>query len=176
MDTLDKISIMAIIVLAVSSLVLIIQHKSEARSDRNSQMRSTAAELSPSNDEIDSKAKLARNLLNSDSPGKAEGLLRELIQTYPYEGEPHMLMGDMLMRKQEPINAMHEYKEAIDLNIDYLDKKTPLFQGKKLKIAVGEALAEIDRRIKQNPEDESMKNEKRTIYYLYRKIAGGCGG
>jgi len=175
MDRLDKISFLAIIVLTVSSLVLIIRHNGEARPDRNRQMRSTAALPSPVSGGIDAKVRLARNLLGSDNPGKAEGLLSELIQTYPYEGEPHMLMGDMFMRRQEPIRAMHEYKEAIDLNIDYLDRKTPQFQGKKLKTAVGEALAEIEKRIKINPEDESMKREKSTIYYLYRKIAGGCG-
>ena len=87
-----------------------------------------------------------------------------------------MMMGNILMRKQEPIKAMREYKEAIDLNPDYLDKKTPLFQGKKLKIAAGEALAEIEKRIKADPKDEAAKNEKKTIYYLYRKIAGGCSG
>jgi len=175
MDTLDKISGVVIIVLTISSLVLSISHKGEAMPDRNIQQRGIAAQSSPANGEIDSKVKLARNLLASDNPGKAEVLIQELIQKYPYEGEPHMLMGDMLMRKQEPIKAMHEYKEAIDLNIDYLDKKTALFQGKKLKRAVGEAMVEIDRRIKLNPEDEFMKSEKKTIYYLYRKIAGGCG-
>jgi hypothetical protein len=44
-----------------------------------------------------------------------------------------------------------------------------------LKIAVGEALAEIEKRKKLNPRDESMQSERKTIYYLYRRIAGSCG-
>ena len=86
-----------------------------------------------------------------------------------------MLMGDLFMRKQDPVKAMHEYRQAIDLNPDYLDKKTPLFQGKKLKVAVGEALAEIEHRLRQNPGDEALRSEKKIIYYLYRRIAGSCG-
>ena len=176
MDALDKISVVAIIALTISSLLLIISHKGEAMPARKIQQRGADALPFPATGEIDAKVRMARNLLNSDSSGKAEALIQELIQKYPFDGEPHMLVGDLLMRQQEPIKAMHAYKDAIDLNIDYLDKKTPLFQGKKLKIAVEEALTVIEKRIELNPEDESIKSEKKTIYYLYRKIGGGCGG
>ena len=176
MDALDKTSVVAIIVLCVSSIVLISGHKGEARLDRNTIQRGSETVFTANNEELKAKVKQATNLQDSDNPAKAEGLLQELILSYPYEGEPHMMMGNILMRKQEPIKAMREYKEAIDLNPDYLDKKTPLFQGKKLKIAAGEALAEIEKRIKADPKDEAAKNEKKTIYYLYRKIAGGCSG
>jgi hypothetical protein len=86
-----------------------------------------------------------------------------------------MLGGDLLMRKQDPVRAMYEYKQAVDLNPDYLDKKTPLFQGKKLKVSVSEALTEIEGRIRKSPGDESLKREKKEIYYFYRRIAGSCG-
>ena len=176
MDALDKTSVVAIIVLCVSSIVLISSHKGEARLDSNTIQRGFETVSSAHNGEFEAKVKQARNLQDSDNPAKAEGLLQELILNYPYEGEPHMMMGNILMKKQEPVKAMREYKEAIDLNPDYLDKKTPLFQGKKLKIAAGEAFVEIEKRIKADPKDEAAKNEKKTIYYLYRKIAGGCSG
>jgi len=70
---------------------------------------------------------------------------------------------------------MPEYKEAVDLNPDYLDKKTDLFQGKKLKVAVDEALDEIEMELKANPGDKSMKDSRKLIYYLKRRIAGSCG-
>jgi tetratricopeptide (TPR) repeat protein len=175
MDRLDRISIWVIVLLIISSFALISRHMGEARPDRKVQQRIAAADSPVANDEVVNKVKLIKNLMEADNLNKAELLIKELIQKYPYEGEPRMLMGDIFMRRQEPVKAMHEYKEAIDLNPDYLDKKTPLFQGKKLKIAVGEALAEIEKRIRLNPGDESMKSDRKVIYYFYRRIAGSCG-
>lgn len=175
MDRLDRISIWAIVILIIGSFALIGGHMGEAKPDRNMQQRAAAPEYPAVNGEISSKAKLIRNLIETDNLNKAEAIIGELIQKYPYEGEPHMLMGDVLMRRQEPVRAMHEYREAIDSNPDYLDRKTPLFQGKKLKVAVGEALAEIERRQRLNPGDASVRSERKVIYYLYRKIAGSCG-
>lgn len=175
MDWLDRVSIWAIVILIISSFALMSLHMGEAVPDPALKQRVAAAEFFPVNSEVNAKAKLIKNLIESDNLDKAEVLIMELIQKYPYEGEPHMLMGDIFMRRQDPIKAMPEYKKAIDLNPDYLDKKTPLFQGKKLKTAAGEALEEADRKIKADPGDESMKSNRKLIYYLKRKIAGSCG-
>ncbi len=174
MDRLDRISVWAIAVLMIGSFALITGHMGEAKPDRNTLQRTAAVNPSVVNVEIENNSKAIKNLMEAGNPGKAEAMIKELVQKYPYEGEPHMLMGDILMRRQDPVRAMMEYKEAIDLNPDYLDKKTSLFQGKKLKAAVNEALSEIERRIRSNPGDESMKRDRKIIYYLQRRIAGSC--
>ncbi len=174
MDWFDRIAIGAVAVLAAGSVVLMQGHRAERPADRPQQRTQPAAADAPS-EELAPRLNLIRNLIESGSLAEAEGLIRELLGKFPYESELSMLLGDVLMRKQQPIEAMHAYKTAIELNPDYLDKKTPLFQGKKLKVAVGEAQAEIDEQIRQHPGDEALKREKKTIYYLYRKIAGSCG-
>jgi hypothetical protein len=174
MDRFDRIAIAAIIVLASVSFTLILGHKGKGSPDRKQRQGAAPAVTAPSA-ELDAGVRLARNLIEAGSLSQAEALLRELKGKFPYQGEPAMLLGDVFLRRQEPVRAMHEYKEAIDLNPDYLDKKTPLFQGKKLKSAVGEALAEIDGRLKASPGDAALRQEKKTIYYLYRRIAGSCG-
>ncbi len=176
MDRLDKISVLAIASLLIGSFVVIHSHADEAKPVRDLQQRVVAAENSASIEDLNDKAKVIRNLMEGGNLTQAEVLTRELLQKYPFaQGEPHMLMGDLLMRRQEPIKAVHEFKDAIECNPDYLDKKTPLFQGRKLKVAVEEAQTEISRRLKMTPGDESLKNEQKVIYYLYRKIAGSCG-
>lgn len=174
MDTIDRVSIWAIVILIISSFALITGHMGEARLERKVQQRMGITDVPVVRGELDSRVNLIKNLMEADNFSKAETLLKELIQQYPYAGEPHMLMGDLFMRRQEPVKAVFEYKEATDLNPDYLDKKTPLFQGKKLKTAVKEALAEIDRRIGLNPADASMRSDRKIIYYLQRRIAGSC--
>ena len=173
MDRLDKFSVCAMIILLISSLALISNHRGEAKSDQNNREK-----VSPNNPIVNSvlghKVKEIKDLIEAGNLNKAEMFTNLLIKKYPYEGDPRILMGDIFMRKQEPIMAALEYKEAVDLNPDYLDKKTPIFQGKKIEVAVKDAIAEIERKIDKNPEDESMKRYRKNVYYLQRRIAGGC--
>jgi Flp pilus assembly protein TadD len=174
MDWLDRISLWAIVILVISSFALISGHMGEAGSDRAVQQRMVVPDDGAGRGEITDRLKVIRSLVEADNYSKAEVLIREMGQKYPYEGELHMLMGDLLMRKQDPVGATLEYKDAVDLNADYLDKKTPSFQGKKLKRAVAEAVSEIDRKIKASPGDESAIKNRKAIYYLQRRIAGSC--
>ena len=173
MDRLDRISIWAIVVLIIGSSALISHNMGEAKSDRSSQKMQLPPAVPAVNMEIDNRVKAIKALIEGNL-NKAEMLDQELIRQYPYEGEPRMLMGDIYMRKQEPVRAVLEYREAVDLNPDYLDKKTPLFQGKKLKIVVREALEDIEKKLKVSPDDESLKKERKIIYILQRRIAGSC--
>jgi lipopolysaccharide biosynthesis regulator YciM len=175
MDRLDKISIIAIILLVISSVVLASVYQSEAGPEKNVQKRIATAGYAPVNDEVVTKVKVIKNLMESNNLGKAETMVKKLIKKYPYEGDPHIVMGDIFMRKQQLLMAMPEYKEAVDMNPDYLDKSTPLFQGKKIRVAVAEALAEVETRLDEKPGDKLMKKSRKTIYYLKRKIAGSCG-
>jgi hypothetical protein len=173
MDRFDRISIGAVMALSVGALVLVQGHGGEVKLDRDLQQKAPVADAA-ANGALAANVRMIKNLIESGNLSLAESMIREQKQKFRYQGELSMLMGDVLMRKQQPVMAMHEYKEAIDLNPDYLDKKTPLFQGKKMKIAVGEALAEIENRNRQSPDDPSLKHEKKVIYYLYRRIAGSC--
>jgi hypothetical protein len=175
MDRFDKAAVAALIVLGIASSAVIMGHRVEPKPVQNKLQQMAAQEDPAARVELEGAGKLIRNLLEAGNLAQAETLISELIRKHPYQGEPRMFMGDLLMRRQEPVRAMYEYKQAIDLNPDYLDRKTPLFQGKKLKVAVGEALIEIEGRIKRSPADESLKREKKVIYYFYRRIAGSCG-
>ena len=174
MDRLDRISIWAIVILIISSSALISHHMGEARTERKDNQRMPVFSYQVVNPEVANSSKVIKNLMESSNLVQAEGLAKEMIAKYPYEGEARMLMGDILVRKQEIMKAVEEYKAAIDLNPDYLDKKTALFQGKKLKRAVSEALSEIEGRLRTNPNDESLKKFRKDIYYLQRRIAGSC--
>jgi len=174
MDWLDRISLWAIVILIISSFALISGHMGEARPERHVQQRVITADHPAVQGEMENHLKLIKNLMEADNLDQSETLIKELIEKHPYEADLHMLMGDVHMRKQDPVRAVLEYKEAVGLNPDYLDKKTPLFQGKKLKVAVGEALAEVDKGLRRNPSDESMKNKRKVVYFLQRKIAGSC--
>ncbi|OGW37069.1 MAG: hypothetical protein A2Y97_01655 [Nitrospirae bacterium RBG_13_39_12] len=174
MDRLDRFSIWAIVILIIGSSALISHHVGETKPGQNIQQKMTTSVNTAAISDIESNSNDIKRLIEGNNLSRAEILVKELVQKYPFEGEPRMLMGDIFMRRQDPVNAILEYKEAVDLNPDYLDKKTSLFQGKKLNIAVKEAIIEIEKRIKADPDDKLMKKYRKDIYYLQRKIAGGC--
>lgn len=174
MDWLDRISIWAIVILVIASSALISHHMGEARQKQALQQPAEAVSA-VSDEEFKAKAGIVRTLLESGSIEKAEALAAELVAQRPYNAEAHFLRGDILFRKHDPVAAAFAFRDAVDLNPDYLDKKTPLFQGKKLKNVVAEALAEIDRHLEQNPGDTTARENRKLMHYLQRRIAGSCG-
>ena len=86
--------------------------------------------------ELDRKVKIAKDLLENNNLLKAEELATALISEFPYDGAPYMVIGDIQLRRQDPVAAMASYRNGIELNPDYLDKKTGVFQGKKIKATV----------------------------------------
>lgn len=175
MDRLDRFSIWAIVGLIISSSALISHHTGEARHERDVRLKSAVQNSAGVNAEVEGIVRTAKNLLEVGSLDKAETLVRELALKYPYDSGIHMIMGDVFMRRQDPVKAIFEYKEAVDLNPDYLDRKTSLFQGKKIKMAVNEAMSEVEKKLKSDPGNELLKKTRKDIYYLQRKIAGSCG-
>jgi tetratricopeptide (TPR) repeat protein len=175
MDRLDRISIFFIVVL-VASLIVIVEREYKSVSE-NSIIYSSVRNRNPTNvSEIPpEKIKMLKDLIATNNIKKAEALLGDLLREFPYEGEVHMLMGDIMMRKQDPVMAIYSYKEAIDLNPDYVDRKTSLFQGYKIKNAVDEAMDIINNALMKNPGNKDMKKAKKTVYYLLRRLAGSCG-
>ena len=98
-----------------------------------------------------------------------------LASEYPYNWAPYMVIGDVRLRKQDPVAAMDAFRMGIDLNPDYLDRKTKVFQGKKIKATVLEARGLIEQGLKANPGNSELREKRKTVYYMLRRIAGSCG-
>lgn len=171
MDRLDKFSAVAIIGLALWGLLLIITQSGEQGKQRETER--VAVQIKDPT--LDNKIALAKTLLASNNIDQAEKLLTELINAYPFEAIPYFLNGDVHLYRQDPVGAMREYRKAVDLNPDFLDKKSDLFQGKKVKKTVEEARAVIESGLAANNRDEALLAARKEYYYMLRKIAGSCG-
>lgn len=175
LDRLDRLALGVLLVLLVAALGLILFQPGE---DGQPVRRTVAVGLNvaAANPEFATKMATAANLLNGGDPTRAGQLLDALIVEFPYEGGPHMLKGDLLLRDQQAIGAMLEYRQGVDLNPDYLDKKIPeVFQGKKVKNTLEEARLAIDAGLLRNPGDASLRQQREVLYYMLRKVAGSCG-
>jgi len=173
MDNLDKYSAISIVLLIIVSTFLIYHQADSGEADG----RQIIAERQyvPPSPELQKKVQIASTLMENNNFDKAGVLIEELLAQFPYNGSPHMMLGDLRMREQAPIEAMLAYREAVDLNPDYLDKKTPDFQGRKIKNTVKEAQNLIEAGLKNNPADPDLRTYRKTVYYMLRKIAGSCG-
>ena len=172
MDKLDKLSLLAIVILVVSASFLVAVYADVAEDRDQFVVRQQVRVFNP---ELDNKVKIAKDLLENNNLLKSEELAELLISEYPYDGAPYMVIGDIELRKQDPIAAMESFRSAIDLNPDFLDKKTEVFQGKKIKATVLEAKAIIEKELGASPGNNELIGKRKTVYYMLRRIAGSCG-
>lgn len=172
MDKLDKLSVFAVVILAVSAIFLVVVYASDTQKQDQSVVRQQVRVFNP---ELEKKVRIAKDLLENNNLLKAEELAESLIGEYPYDGAPHMVKGDIELRRQDPVAAMEYYRNAIDLNPDFLDKKTDVFQGKKIKATVLESKNIIEKDLTANPGNNGLKQKRKTVYYMLRRIAGSCG-
>ncbi len=72
------------------------------------------------------------------------------------------------------IPALHSYRQAVDLEPDYVDKNTPLFIGNSIMALINEAKTILGRERRLKPDDTRIKLAIEEARYLQRRIAGGC--
>jgi len=174
MDILDKISALIIILLALSLGALGMDYQREAG---NAAEHTTGKYSSSINtNRIPSEMiRQINDLMAVNNIEKADAIITALLERYSYEGEAHMLKGDIMMRRQDPAASIDSYRNAVELDPDYVDKKAPSFQGRKIRIAVNEAKAIADTTLSNDPDNKDMKRARKNIYYLLRSLAGSCG-
>ena len=175
LDRLDKVTILvvAILMVAILSVILIRKEHPGLADNLRESSRQAVIIISP---EFDNKIKVTKNLLAGGNIPKARELIESMIEDYPYDGRPYMLLGDLYVYKLQPIQAMLEYQKGIDLNPDFLDKKAKdVFRGKQVKGVLNEAREVIVQGLRKNPKDPVLKEQLEVLYYMLRRVAGSCG-
>ncbi|NTV13371.1 MAG: hypothetical protein HGA96_05500 [Desulfobulbaceae bacterium] len=175
LDRLDRLALALLLLLLVASLFLVVRQSGGPDPLARPGVASlqSGAVASP---DFANKMATAVALLNGGDLARTGQMLDALIVEFPYEGGPHMLKGDLFLRDQQAIAAMLEYRQGVDLNPDYLDKKMPeLFQGKKVKRVLEEARVAITAGLARTPGDPALRQQREVLYYMLRKVAGSCG-
>jgi len=158
MDRLDRLTGVAMILFALWLVLLIGNLDAKpVKGHRTGSVGATTAPLSP---EYGGRLKTAAHLLESGNMAKLKPLLDGLIERYPYQAEPFMLLGDYYIRLQNPIAAMHAFRQGLDLNLDFLEKNSSSYQGKKIKNIVAEAEREIKNALAENSGDSAMRKNR----------------
>jgi hypothetical protein len=70
--------------------------------------------------------------------------------------------------------SLGSYRQAIDQEPGYIDRTSPLFEGKSIKQKVESSQEKLQREMQLKPGDMSVKKALDDLLYLKRRLAGGC--
>ncbi len=177
MGLIHKISIVVLVVLSLITAGMLIQHQLEAKHLQET-IGHNVVDLQKSYEEL-----LAKNaeiygeldaLLEQKQFSTVEEKLQEIKTAHPEN--PHSFIYDAQLQygQGQLAQAIHSYRMAVDLDPDYVDKKTPLFISPEIMALITEARGKLSREKKLKPNDKSIKLALEDLYYLQRRIAGGC--
>jgi len=176
MDRLDKITVGAIVVLVAVSIWMI--GNAEIATRRQAQLAQNTEEAQdPFVAQMELDKKIYHEVQVSIEQGSFEqGMekLQEIIKQHPERPMSFVYMARLSLKQGRLKEAIHNYREAIDKNPDYLDNHTPLFIGKEINAAVVEGREKFGREQKLKPNDSQVGEALKEVYYLQRRLLGGC--
>ncbi len=177
MDFIHKLSVAALISLVIITAGMLVQHQLELQ-------QNAGTTNSP---EVDLKKlytkKIADNkilyaevikLLAQRQTTAATAKLAEIKTAHPDNPETFIFQAKLEEKDGRMAAAIHSYRMAVDIEPDYVDKKTPLFIGDGIMEMITSARTKLQREKKLKPGDKSINIALEDIYYLQRRIAGGC--
>jgi len=108
--------------------------------------------------------------LYAEAIAKLEGI----VESYPDKSLSYVYLAEVLDKQGKLGDAIHTYRRAVEMDPDYVDERTPVFIGDDIKAAVEEGREKFGREKGLKPDDEDVKRALGDVYYLQRRLAGGC--
>lgn len=100
-------------------------------------------------------------------------LAKKIIAVNPKESFGYMYLGHGYNLKENYPGSLANYRKAVEMNPDFVDKTSPNKIGKKYLMPLVRKVVILAR----NSEFKKANNYKTTLknlYYLQRRMAGGC--
>lgn len=177
MALIHKLSVVALVVLSLIITGMLVQHQLQAKhlagkgGYEDIDLKKFYEEKLAKNAEI--YGEVAELIKNKQYPMAMEKL--EAIKTaHPENPQSFVYEAQAQYGQGQIASAIHSYRLAVDNDPDYVDKKTPLFISHEIMTLITEARSKLNREIKLKPNDNSIKMALEDVYYLQRRIAGGC--
>jgi tetratricopeptide (TPR) repeat protein len=177
MDRLDKISIAAIAVLVMATIGMLSNREISKRQHGHNPGSESEGGKNSYALQIEMDRKIYQEVASYQKQGlhaKAMAKLEDVMKKYPQRPRSHVYMAQLHLKQGELASAIHEYRQAVEMEPDYVDERTPLFIGNEIKELVVEAREKFGREKKLRPQDKIVKIALNDVYYLQSRLAGGC--
>jgi tetratricopeptide (TPR) repeat protein len=176
MDRFDKFNITLIVLISLITIGMLVNQ--EIIQSRQGNDEAAAAEKARYYaEQMALNAKIYQEVtslmdqgLNDDAMTK----LQEVMKTYPGRGQSYVYIAQLSFKSGKLADTIHNYRLAVEKDPDFLDKKTPLFIGHEINGLVTESLEKFGREVKLKPNDKEVRNTLEDLYYLQRRLKGGC--
>ncbi len=110
----------------------------------------------------------------ADTNRDPEPVLQELKESFPGRHEVWALTARYSESEGRDGDALAAYARAVRLQPEYLDKKSGLFLGKRIKVLTERVMGELDAAKSSQELDSAGKKLLKTAYFIKRRLAGGC--
>lgn len=100
--------------------------------------------------------------------------LDELSLRYPGEAHGAILKGEILLEMGALDAALNSYVAAVQRNGEYVDKRHPLSRHGEITRLVERGLRELAPRLQAQPDNPALGEQRKQLYYLQSRLAGGC--
>jgi tetratricopeptide (TPR) repeat protein len=176
MDWLDRLSMAAIGVLILVTVGMLAHQEMLKRRRHNPGSGAKEAKQSYALQmEADKKLYSGVDALKKQGRyGEAVAKLENIMRIYPDKSLSYVYLAQVLVKQGKLGDAIHNYRRAVEMEPDYVDERTPVFIGKDLKAVVEEGREKFGREKTLKPNDDDVKQALEDVYYLQRRLAGGC--
>ncbi len=177
MDWLDKFTITIIAVISLITIGMLANQEIIKRRQGNSDAVSKAEKARYYAMQKEINAKIYQEVVSLKEQGlyeEALAKLQDVMKTYPGKSLSYVYLAQLSLERGKLADAINNYRLAVEKEPDYVDKRTPLFIGREIKAQVTEGLVLFGREKALKPKDKEVRKVFRNLYYLQRRLAGGC--
>jgi tetratricopeptide (TPR) repeat protein len=176
MDRLDKLSIAAIAGFTLIIVGMLVNHEVTGTQQHNPGL---AVKVQPDAHtlQIEMDKKIYQEVISYKNKGlyaEAMAELRDVMARYPERPRSYVYLAQLYLEQGKLGDAIHHYRQAVETEPDYVDERTPLFIGDKIKAVVTEGREKFAREKALKPKDKKIKMALQDVYYLQSRLAGGC--
>jgi predicted Zn-dependent protease len=177
MDLIHKLNITALLILTGITATMLIQHHISVQHQQGTAGNPKIELKKAYEQRIASDTALYAEVVQLLAQKQFAGAgkkLEEIKTAHP--GNPHSFIyqAQLQYNQGQIAAAIHSYRLAVNNEPDYVDKNTPLFIGNEIMDIITEARSKLQREKKLKPGDKNIVLALEDIYYLQRRIAGGC--
>ncbi len=177
MDRFYKINIAVLLVLSVITVGMLVQHEIEVQGSVNPKFTKKAILKRKYEKQMARNAWLYGKVISLQKAGQSVQAieeLRKIMANNPSDAYASVLLGRLYYQQGRLADAIHSYRKAVQKDPDYVDKKTPLYIGDEIMELISNARGKLNREKRLKPNDTKIQTAINDIYYLQRRIAGGC--
>ncbi|MDH3348435.1 MAG: hypothetical protein OEM02_10125 [Desulfobulbaceae bacterium] len=176
MDWLDKINISVITVLSLVTIGMLTAHELEIAKNGSPKVTAQVTQSAGTgNGTIDTSIyKDVDTLQAKGLYSEALVTLEEIMGKHPSMSLSSVYLARLNVKLGHVEKAIADYRKAVEMNPDYVDKKASSFIGPEIKKFVTQSKSFVEKQLAENPDNKDSKRALKNIYYLQRRLAGGC--